>query len=55
VECAKIKKRIKMITCPKCEGVEMDWESDNKLQMSTYVCPLCNLSININWKNDDKR
>jgi Zn-finger nucleic acid-binding protein len=45
-----------MITCPKCEGVEMDWEEDDKqLKMSTYVCPLCNLIINVNWKNNDKR
>jgi len=45
-----------MITCPKCEGVEMDWEKDDKqLKMSAYVCPLCNLNINVNWKNNDKR
>ena len=47
-----------MITCLKCEGVEMDLEADNNEQLkglSTYVCPLCNLIINVNWKNNDKR
>jgi len=46
-----------MIVCPKCEDIEMDWEADNneQLNLSTYICPLCNLNVNINWKNNDKR
>ena len=46
-----------MITCPKCEGVQMDWETDSnsQLKLSTYVCPLCNLNVSVNWKNNGKR
>ena len=46
-----------MITCPKCEDVEMDWVEtvgNENLSLSTYSCPLCTLEIKVNWSDNDK-
>ena len=47
----------KYLSCLKCEGVQMDWEDshDQEMSLHTYVCPLCDLTVTINWKIDDKR